>query len=354
MLVIARNSTFTYKGKPVKIKQVAEELGVRYVMEGSVRTAGDQIRITAQLIDALTGHHLWAERYDRKLKDLFAIQDDISKKVITSLQVKLTHGELARVLEKGTDNIQAYLKNLQAYEYMHRVTKEDNAVARQLCQEAIALDPKYPGPHIRLALTHMWDGRFGWTKSPKESMARGFELAQNAFALDDKSSLAHITKAFVYLYKRQHEKAIDEAKQAIEVNPNFANAYGTLGVYLNYAGRPEEAIQPLKKAFRLNPMPPEFYFYHLGFAYLMTGRYEKAIAEYEKPLHRNPDNLFSHLYLAATYSLAGRGEEAQSAAKEVLRINPKLSVEKFIKRSPLKNKADADLLIDSLRKAGLK
>jgi adenylate cyclase len=346
MLVIARNSTFTYKGKPVKIKQVAEELGVRYVMEGSVRTAGDQIRITAQLIDALTGHHLWAERYDRKLKDLFAIQDDISKKVIT--------GELARVLEKGTDNIQAYLKNLQAYEYMHRVTKEDNAVARQLCQEAIALDPKYPGPHIRLALTHMWDGRFGWTKSPKESMARGFELAQKAFALDDKSSLAHITKAFVYLYKRQHEKAIDEAKQAIEVNPNFANAYGTLGVYLNYAGRPEEAIQPLKKAFRLNPMPPEFYFYHLGFAYLMTGRYEKAIAEYEKPLHRNPDNLFSHLYLAATYSLAGRGEEAQSAAKEVLRINPKLSVEKFIKRSPLKNKADADLLIDSLRKAGLK
>jgi adenylate cyclase len=191
VFVIARNSTFSYKGKSVKVNQVAEELGVRYVLEGSVRKAEDRVRITAQFIDAIKGHHLWAERYDRELKDIFAVQDEITIKILASLQVKLGDTWQSEFFAKGTDNLEAYLKWLQAYLYFQRVNKDDNVIARQKAEEAIAIDPNYAAAHTTLGWTHAVDARFRWSKSPKQSMVRAVDLARKAIALDDTYPDAH-------------------------------------------------------------------------------------------------------------------------------------------------------------------
>ncbi len=191
LFVIARNSTFTYKGKPVKVQQVSEELGVRYVLEGSVRKDGDNIRITAQLIDALTGNHLWAERYDRNLNDIFAVQDEITKKIITAMQVKLTEGEQAQAAARGTNNLEAYLKYLQARELYDRHNPESTALAKQLAEEAIALDPMYAGAYSVLAVSHLNDYWLGTSKSPKDSLEKSIELLQKAITLDDTYAEAH-------------------------------------------------------------------------------------------------------------------------------------------------------------------
>ena len=210
LFVIAHHSTFTYKGKPVTVKQVSEELGVRYVVEGSVQKSGDKVRITAQLIDALSGHHLWAERYDRDLKDIFALQDEITMKVITALQVELTAGEMAGRIAKGTRNLDAFIKYMVASELFNRLTKEGNAQARKILEEAIALDPEYSRLYMGLAITHIYDVWFGKTESPEQSLARAFELAQKAISLDDSNAAAYSVLGQVYGMKRQHDKAIAE------------------------------------------------------------------------------------------------------------------------------------------------
>ena len=185
LFVIARNSSFTYKGKPVKVQQVGRELGVKYVLEGSVRKAGDKVRITAQLVDAKTGHHLWAERYDRDLKDIFALQDDITKKVITALQVKLTQGETARLLGKGTKNLEAYLKAMKGLHHHHRFNKNDNEMARRLYEEAIELDPKYANAYVLLAWTYYDEAQYRWPETPRISYEKAVELARKAISLDE-------------------------------------------------------------------------------------------------------------------------------------------------------------------------
>ena len=354
LFVVARNSTFAYKGKSVNVQKVSEELGVRYVMEGSVRKAGDRLRITAQLIDALTGHHKWAERYDRDLKDIFALQDEITMKVLLALEVKLTEGEQARLYGKGTDNLDAYLKVLQGREHKYRLTKEDNAVARQMFEEAIALDLEYAMAYRFLAGTHMMDVWFRSSKSPQQSLERAIELVQKAIALDDSLAGAYGLLGQLYTMKRQHEKAIAEAERAVALDPNSADAHAFLGQSLHYAGRHEEATALLKKAIRLNPIPPNWYLLFLGHSYRAMGRCEEAIAQYKEALHRRPNNLFAYTGLAATYSLSDREEEARVAAGEVLRIQPKFSLEYFAKTLPFKNQADKERYVGALRKAGLK
>jgi len=353
MLVIARNSTFSYKGKAVKVNQVAEELGVRYVLEGSVRKAEDRIRITAQLIDALTGRHLWAERYDRDLKDIFALQDEITMKILTALEVKLTEGEQARVRAKGTNNLEAYEKLLQTVHYFTRFNKDDNVLAQQKAEEVIALDSGYAYGYVMLGWTHMLDLLYGSTKSPRKSIAQAEELVQKALGLDDSFGPAYRLLGFIYRTKKQYEKGISAAERAVALNSNSADAHAHLGMALVALGRPEEAIVSLKRAIRLNPIPPGYYLFNLGQAYRMTERYEEAIVAYRKSLHLSPDSLFTHIALAATYALLGREEEAHAEAAEILRINPKFSVEHFAKTLPYKNQADTDRFFDALRKAGL-
>jgi adenylate cyclase len=347
LFVIARNSTFTYKGKPVKVQQVAEELGVRYVLEGSVRKGGDKIRITAQLIDALNGHHLWAKRYDRNLSDIFAVQDEITKKIITAMQVKLTEGEQARAAARGTDNLEAYLKCLQANEYLHRGNIENNALAKQLTEEAIALDPEYAWAYYNLGRARQSDVWYGTSKSPKQVLAEATELLQKAIVLDDNLAEAHGLLGFIYAVERQHDKAFAQGKKAVALNPNSAMAHLWLGKVLTFASRWEESIPEYKIAIRLNPIPPSYYLWSLGLSYGATGQYDEAIAWCEKAVHMDPDSLMARIMMTAVYSWSGRDEEARAEAAEVLRINPDFSLERFAKKA-------GSGLVSALRKAGLK
>jgi len=351
MFVIARNSTFTYKGKPINVKQVSRELGVRYVLEGSVQKAGDQLRVTAQLVDATTGNHLWSERYDSELKDIFALQDDITKKIITALQVKLTEGEQARTASKGTNNLDAYLKFLQSMETMRRFNRESNALAKQLAEEAVALDPKYAPAYRALSGAHQMDVWLGTSKSPKQSLAKAMELAQKALALDKTYAEGYSSLGFLYSMTRQHDKAVATAEHGVALNPNSADAHMILGHTLRFAGRYEESIPEYKIAIRLNPIPPNNYLFGLGISYAMTGQYEEAITWGKKAVLQKPNSFLANLFLTQILSLSGRDEEARAQAAEVLRINPKFSLEKWEKSATT---VDTERFIDALRKAGLK
>ena len=352
--VIARNSTFTYKGKPVKVQQVSQELGVRYVLEGSVQKAGNKVRINAQLIDALTGNHLWAERYDRNLNDLFAVQDEITKKIITAMQVKLTEGEQVQAAARSTNNLEAYLKYLQARELLNRGNPQSNALAKQLAEEAIALDPMYSSAYYVLARTALQDYWHETGKSPQDSLDKSIELLQKAITLDDTNAEAHSLLGWIFSMTRQHDKAVAEGEKAVALNPNSADSHMYFGKILTFAGRYEESIPEYQTAIRLNPIPPNIYLYSLGISYILTRQYDEAITWCEKAVRREPNSLLARLFMAAVYSLAGRDEEARIEAAEVLRINPKFSLEKFAKSVTYKNQEDQERLIGALRKAGLK
>jgi len=276
MFVIARNSTFIYKGKPVDVQQVGRELGVRYVLEGSVRKVGQRVRITAQLIDAAKGHHLWAERYDRDLEDIFAIQDEITLRILTALQVKLTDGEQARLYVKGTGNIEAYLKLGQARSYIYRFDRGSNLLARQICEEVISLAPDWELPYCVLGFTHWMDVWFRWSDSPEESIPKAFQFAQKAISLDE-SPITHGLLGFLYTLTREHDKAIEAGEKSIALGPNSADAHAWYGFTLLFAGEHTKALSLVEKATRLNPFPPSWYIGSLGFAYRLLGRYEEAI-----------------------------------------------------------------------------
>jgi len=350
MFVIARNSTFTYKSKPVKVQQVSRELGVRYVLEGSIQKAGDRLRVTAQLVDATTGNHLWSERYDRELKDIFALQDNITKNIITALQVKLTEGEQARATAKGTNNLEAYLKCLQSNEYVHRVNPESNALGKQLAEEAIALDPEYAWAYYNLGRAHQLDVWLGTSKSPKQSMGKAIGLMKKAIVLDDTLAEAHGRLGFLYSMIGQYDKGVAEGEKAVELSPNSAMAHVMLGKTLVFDGRWEESIPQYKKAIRLNPIPPNMYLYSLGLSYGMTGQYDEAITWCEKAVRQAPDSLWARIMMTVVYSLSGRDEEARAEAAEVLRIQPKF----LIKKSRYKRETDIERFDGALRKAGLK
>ena len=361
LFVIARNSTFTYKGKPVKVKQVSEELGVRYVLEGSVQRSGDRVRITTQLIDALTGNHLWAEHYDRALKDIFALQDEIVIKILTAVQVKLALGGEAFRVEKyaekyyrGKQGLDCYLKLTEAIGYFTRVTIEDNNLARRMIEEAIAMCPENPMGYINLGWVYSIDYVLGNTKSPRETIEKGIELAQKALAMDDSIALAHALLCRLYIDKREYDKAIAEGQRAVALNPG---GWGVLGIYatcLTYAGRPEEAIPLLQKAIRLSPFGPYYLYTNFGSALRMTGRFKEAVLAYKKANQLAPDRSDTDASLVVTYSMMGREKEARAEAAAVLRINPKFSVDSFAQNSLYKDQSETDKVVNALRKAGLK
>jgi adenylate cyclase len=357
LFVISRQSTFSYKGKPVKVKQVSEELGVRYVLEGSVQRSADRIRINAQLIDALTGRHIWAERYNRDLTDLFALQDEITMKILTAIRVKLTEGEQASRVDKyfkGGQGLDCYLKLLEGSNYLWGSNIKDTKMARRIAEEALEMCPEVPMAYSMLGNVHQMEYWLGLGKSPRESIEKGIELAQKALAMDDSLPAAHCLLSNFYTLKREHEKAIAEAERAVALDLGGAFAHLAYGMSLNYGGRSEEAIPVLQKAIRLNPLGETGYFLHLGHAYRVMGRFEETVSAYKKSLQRSPDNIFAHLSLAATYSMMGREQEARSEAVEVLRLNPKFSVDSYAKRLTFKDQSVTDKFSGALRKAGLK
>ena len=253
LFVIARNSSFKFKEAPVDVKQVSRELGVRYVLEGSVRKAGGRVRITAQLVDGVTAGHLWAERYDGDLSDVFAIQDEVTAKIIAALELKLTSDEVERVSHRGTDNMEAYEWAMSGRKPSIFGNRMENARTRPLLERAIELDPTYAAAYAELAAVHGWDYVNGWSDSPQESYDQCLELANKAVALDDAEPIAHFVLGWVHMWTGNHEASEREQKKAISLNPNYALAYGILGHVTSYLGRHNEAIDLFNRAMRLDP-----------------------------------------------------------------------------------------------------
>jgi adenylate cyclase len=356
MFVIASNSTFTYKGKPVKVQQVSEELGVRYVLEGSAQKIGNRVRITAQLIDATTGHHLWSEKYDRDMKDLFALQDEIAHKIIVELQVKLTEGEQARVSHKSTTNLEAWSYAVRGLKLFERGSI---AKAMALFERAVKLDPNYVWAWVRLAWTHLVASRY--SQSPSESFNKAVQISQKVLVLDDTDSDVHALLGNIYLRQKRYKEAIAEGKKAIVLGPTNAQAHVLLAVTMNWVGRFDDAIPLVEKAMRLHPYYPAYYLTWLGAAYRMTGRYEEALTVYKQLLDRSLKGEFidfvPHLFLAEVYAELGQDEKARTHAAEVLRLKPKFSLKSLYKPTThynYKDPAHLERRVNALRKAGLK
>jgi adenylate cyclase len=357
MFVIARTSTSAYKGKAVKIKQVSEELGVRYVLEGSVMKAGDRIRVTAQLIDAISDHHLWADRYDREIEDFFDLLDEIAKKVAIELQVKLTEGDIARISHK-TENFEAWADTTTAYSLLKNTTKENWAKAKELCEKAVKLDPEYGFAWGTLGAAHTIAAIFSWGESRDKSFKLAVEYTDKALKLDETLSCATSVKGQLYGYQGQCEQAIALGEKAIALGPSHDLSYGTLGNTMHFTGRFKESITLMKKAMRLNPQYPAWYIANLAVSYFMEERYEEAIEAGDRVLERAQKGefplLYAHIVLSAANMELGRNEEAKTHAAETLRINPKFSLESYAMTQPYKNNADLDRYVAALRKAGLK
>ncbi|MFQ5955507.1 MAG: adenylate/guanylate cyclase domain-containing protein [Kiloniellales bacterium] len=353
MFVISRNTSFTYKGKPVKVQQVAEELGVRYVLEGSVRRSGDRVRITTQLIDATTGHHLWAERFDRAIEDVFAVQDEVTQKIVAALAEEVSTAEVKRVMRKDTENLEAYDYVLRGQQLRRAFNRETNAQARELFEKAIALDPSYARAYAHLAWTHLNDWQLGWSESRPQSLERAFELARKAAGLNESDPVAHMALGEVYLWRKQYQEALAHSQRAVALNPNNADGYAALADKLAWSGKPEDAIRNMEKSMRLNPKHRYMNYWYLGHAQFLAQRYDEAIAALRKVVARDKTFWPAHVYLAASLSRLNRIEEARAEAAEALKLNPALDTGRVPEQIPYQNPADLAHLLDALGKAGL-
>jgi adenylate cyclase len=352
LFVIASNSVFTYKGKAVRIQTVSEELGVQNVLEGTVQRIGNRLRIHAQLIDAITGRHLWSEKYDREMKDLFSVQDNISKEVVTALRVKIVEGEQARVWAKSTSNIEAYLKFLRAYDTFKSFNKNSMILTRQICEEAIALDPNYDAPYTLIGGTHLIDLWFHWGESPRASIEKSEAALKKAIELNPFSDFAYANLGHLYLMQKRHDESVAAGEKSIELNPNGDYNMILLGITFNYVRRYEEAITLFKEGQRRNPYSPAWYIHNMGVTYLHLGRWDEAIAESQRALDRNPDHFPALTVMAAVYGLAGRIDEGRSVVQKILKMDPKYSIEATAS-APYKHKSDVEALRNGYRKVGI-
>jgi adenylate cyclase len=353
LFVIARNSSFTYKGKPVKVQQVGEELGVQYVLEGSFRKMDNRARFTVQLVDTINGHHIWAETYESDMDDIFAVQDQITFKVVAALQVELTEGEQALMVAGRTSSFAAYAKFLRGLEYIKYFNKEGNLLARKMAEEAIAIDPNYPRGYRLLASTHFLDVRLGMSKDPKRSLSIAAELYQKVISMDPSDAVAYSFLGLVYTTMGKHEAGVAEVDKAVAVGPNAADAHALYAMVYHFSGRNTEAIEAIRKAIRLNPLPPNWYFANSGLMYSFAGLYDEAFKSFQEALGRQPDNLPCRISLAVAYSLANKENSARAEIKEVLRLNPAFSIQMAMKSYPYQKQSDKDTFLNALRKAGL-
>ncbi len=353
ILVIARNSTFAYKGKSVDVRRIGRELGAQYVLEGSVQKTGQRIRVTAQLIDTESGSHLWSERYDRDLKDIFALQDELTIKITAGLGVEVT-GKWALPWYKKINDLAVLEKVMRAARHFYRMDKGAPALLRKEVEEIIAIAPDVVQAHILLGYSHLSDLWQGTSSNPLVSLGKATEAARKAATLDDQNDGVHSLMGQIFLLRKELEKAIIEYKRAIHLNPNNDTAYIWLGFILAYSGAHAEAVDFCQKAIRLNPLAPSYYFSNLGVAYRENGQYGKAIEAIEKSIEIEPTNIITHIALTITYSLWGREKDAKKAAKQVLKNDHEFSVEKFVKLLPIKNEERRKQIVEAMRKAGLK
>jgi adenylate cyclase len=353
LFVIARNSSFAYKGKSISIKQIANELGVQYILEGSVQKAGDRVRITAQLIDAKTDYHKWSESYDRELTDIFDLQDEITMNILWAMNANVTHGEQAQIWSQGMKvGLKAYDAFMRGLEQFYRFNKEDNDQAKTNYQRSLDIEPSAI-VYAMLGFAHLVDLMYGWCDSQMESFDKANKCAEAAHEMNEDVDILHMLLGYIYLYKGMHDKAVSEGKRAIQLSPNGAEAHVHLAAISNYAGNSNEAIRLIKKAFRLNPTPTSYYYNHLGTAYRSLQKYEDAITACESMIHMNPNSLPPYINLASCHSLLNQLDKARQAVTDILRIDPQYSIGQFALTMPFKDKEELELYLEALRKAGL-
>jgi len=331
------------------------------VLEGSVQKSGDRVRILVQLIDAIRGVHLWSERYDRDLKDFFALQDEIAKQIMTALQVKLTEGDYASGVAGTTSNLQALECFWRGEErFFHFGVKEDNAVARQWAQKAVELDPKFAGVWALLGFTHLFDIQYCWTLTPPKSMEKALECGQKALGLSDSCAKAYGLMGYIHLLNRKFDEAIENGEKAVRINPNDPIILSILAGIMSYSGRLDESIALMKNAMRLCPYYPAYFLDVLCSCYFFTGRHEEAAAAGQLLLARAKKGEFdpfaAHLQLVRAYIGLGQEDKARAHAEEMLKINPNYSLAEERKRYSglYRDPSHLQRSIDALRKAGLK
>ena len=322
LLVVARNSTMVYKGKPIDIKQVGSEQGVQYVLEGSVRKGGNRIRVTAQLINATTGHHQWADRYDRELDDIFAVQDDITRNITIEMQVQLTKGEQARLWAGGTDNIDAWGYVTRGWELYERDIREDNQEARHLAEKAVSIDPKYADGWALLGWTHWLDALWGWTDSLDQALTRANEAGHECLDINQDNPHAWALLGQVHLLRSEHEACLSALEKAVALAPNHAENIALLGDALAVMGRPDEAIPKIERGMRLSPVYPSYFAVILGNCYQQKENWELAIGAYRNAVDLGPESPIGAVFLASALVETGRIEEARPLAQQVLRMDP--------------------------------
>jgi adenylate cyclase len=356
--VIARNSSFTYKGQAVEVTRVAEELGVRYVIEGSVRKAGNRVRISAQLIDATTGRHVWAERYDRSLADIFELQDEMTQTIVGAVEPELSEAERVRAMRKPPGNLDAWETYQRGLWHLWSFTKEDMTEAQRLFQKVHELDPTFAIAHAYESYSHYLDTMLGFAKEPEKSLAAASTAANKALALDDKDPVAHFALGRVYMLQGTHDASVAELEKALDLNPSFAQAHHGLGFALVLSARVEEAAESLDKAIRLSPRDPVLWgtMCFRSIACNLLQQYEAAVDWARRAVHEPRavgGGYWAHAVLASALGNLGQTAEAREAVHEALQRKPDLSLAYLETTLPTKQPGGLELYLDGLRKAGL-
>jgi adenylate cyclase len=355
LLVIARNSSFAYKGKATDVRVVARELGVRTVLEGSVRRAGARVRITAQLIDAETGGHLWADRFDREISDVFAVQDEVTQRIVDALKIKLTPSEAALLGAAGTTNSKAHDCVLLGRALLFSSERSRGMFARStnLFEQAIAEDPNYGEPYAGIAMLHGLNWQNHWTDDWSRSLDEAKRLVELAIAKSPKIAFVRYVAAVTYFWAGELDRSAAETDAALLLSPNYAPARGISGLTAIYLGDPLTAIPNLEQAIRLDPAYKHQFIHFLGSAYLVAGKYEAASALFKERIQLSPKTDLSRAFLAVALGHLGAVEEARRVWRELMEINPKYSFAEHVARLPFRDRADVDRLVEGLRKAGI-
>ena len=351
--VIARNSSFTYKGKPVDMMQVGRDLRVRYVLEGSVRKAGNRVRVTGQLIDTESGAHIWADRFDRDLNDIFAVQDELTQEIISALKVKLTPEKKDRLARKNTIDQEAYDLFLRGRERAWLNTRSGNIEARNLLGRAVTINPDFAAAHAFIGFTHVNDYINGWAEIPERSLQIGLEIAERAVQMDETEPQGHYALAVALYFHRQLDRALAEARRSVALAPNFAQGHQTIARILTFSGDANGAINTLDAYMRLDPLYPDMLLYFLAEARFSLGHFDEAVMALKQRHERNPNSATSYALLASCYGHLGRIAESRAAWAEVMRISPNFSIERQRRVLPFKNPDDFERRVEGLRLAGL-
>ena len=355
LFVIARNSTFTYKGKAVNIPDVCRELGVRFALEGSVRKAGNRVRITAQLIDGSSGGHLWAERYDRDLTDIFAVQDDVTQQIVAALKVTLSATEKSLIADGGTKNVEAHDLFLRGRGLVFGIKKDREMFDRSTAcfRRAIELDPDYADPYAGLGMAYILDHQNHWSDTPETSLDQAESFVSEAIAKDDKDPFSHYAATLVAMWKKDYEGWAVAADKALTLNPNYAPAISIRGIVFIYTGEPAKAIPYIERAMRLDPAYQQQYVHFLGTAHFVAGDYEAAAALFKDRIAINPTTDLTRAFLASALGHLNLLDESRLIWRELMEINPDYSPVDHVGRLPFRDPEDAEKFIDGLGKAGL-